>query len=40
MLYAVKKSTFIREQEGKGLVRSIGLITPLNNIPLLGKLLS
>ena len=34
-----KKSRFMEEQEVKGLLNSLGLKTPLSNIPLLGKIL-
>ena len=34
-----KKSRFIYEQEESGLLSSLGIKTPLSNIPLLGKLL-
>ena len=34
-----KKSRFIKEQEAKGLLSSLGLKTPLNKIPLLGDIL-
>ena len=34
-----KKSKFIKEQEPSGLLRSLGINTPLNKIPLLGPLL-
>ena len=33
------KSRFMEEQEAKGLLNSLGLKTPLSNIPLLGKIL-
>ena len=33
-----KKLTFIKEQEAKGLLSSIGIKTPLGQIPLLGPL--
>ena len=39
--YAVcgsKKSTFMNEQEAKGLLSNLGIRIPLNKIPLLGKL--
>ena len=39
MLYVVKKSRFIKEQEAKGLLSSLGLKTSLNKIPLLGDIL-
>ena len=31
----VKKSTFVKEQEAKGLLSSLGIKTPLSKIPLL-----
>ena len=31
-----KKSTFIKKQEGKGLLSNLGIGTPLSKIPLLG----
>ena len=34
-----KKSKFIKEQEAKGLLSSLGLRTPLNEIPVLGDIL-
>ena len=34
-----KKSRFMKEQEAKGLLSSLGIKTPLSNIPLLGKIL-
>ena len=34
-----KRSKFIKEQEAKGLLSNIGLITPLNKIPVLGDIL-
>ena len=34
-----KKSNFIKEQEAKGLLSSLGLRTPLNKIPVLGDIL-
>ena len=40
--YAVcksKKSRFIKEQEASGLLRSLGIKTPLSKIPLVGPLL-
>ena len=35
----IKKSRFVKEQEAKGLLQSLGLKTPLNKIPLLGDIL-
>ena len=34
-----KESRFMKEQESKGLLSSLGLKTPLNKIPLLGDIL-
>ena len=34
-----KKLRFMKGQEAKGILSSVGLKTPLNNIPLLGDLL-
>ena len=34
-----KKSTFIKEQEAKGLLSNLGIRTTLNKIPLLGDIL-
>ena len=34
-----KKSTFIKKQEAKGLLSSLGIRTPLNKIPILGDVL-
>ena len=34
-----KKSKFIKNQEAKGLLSSLGLKTPLSKIPLLGDVL-
>ena len=34
-----KNSTFIKQQEAKGILGSIGLKTPLSKIPLLGDIL-
>ena len=34
-----KKSKFIKEQQAKGLLRNLGIRTPLNKIPLLGDIL-
>ena len=34
-----KKSKFIKKQEAKGLLSSLGLKTPLSKIPLLGDVL-
>ena len=33
-----KKSRFLKEQEAKGLLSSLGLKTPLSKIPLLGNI--
>ena len=35
-----KKSRFIKNQEAKGLLSSLGLRTPLSKVPLLGEILS
>ena len=34
-----KKSKFIKEQEAKGLLSNLGLITQLNKTPVLGDIL-
>ena len=34
-----KKSRFIKEQEAKGILSSLGLKTPLNKMPLLADIL-
>ena len=34
-----KKSKFIKEHQGKGLLSILGLRTPLNKIPVLGNIL-
>ena len=34
----IKKSRFIKEQKAKGLMRNLGIKTPLSNIPLLNVL--
>ena len=34
-----KKSKFIKEQQAKGLLKYLGIRTPLNKIPLLGDIL-
>ena len=33
-----RKTRFMKEEEAKGLLRSLGLKTPLNKIPLLGDI--
>ena len=38
-VYDSKKSRFIKKQEAKELLSSLGLKTPLNKIPLLGDIL-
>ena len=38
-LCGYKKSRFIKEQEAKGLLSSLGLKAPLNKIPFLGDIL-
>ena len=34
----IKKSRFVKEQEGKGLLSNLGIKTPLSKIPLLNVL--
>ena len=34
----IKKSRFVKEQEGKGLLSTLGIKTPLSQIPLLNVL--
>ena len=34
-----KKSKFIKEQQAKGILSSVGIRTPLNKIPILGDIL-
>ena len=34
----IKKSTFLKEQEAKGLLSNLGIKTPLSKIPLLNVL--
>ena len=34
-----KKSIFMKEQEASGLLNSLGIKTPLSNIPLISKML-
>ena len=34
-----KKSKFIKKQEGKGILSSLGIKTPITKIPLLGDVL-
>ena len=34
-----KKSRFIKNQEAKGLLRNLGLKTPLSKVPILGDIL-
>ena len=34
-----KKSTFIKNQEAKGLLSKLGIKTPLNKMPILGDIL-
>ena len=38
-VYNSKKSKFIKQQEAKGLLRKLGIKTPLSKIPLLGDIL-
>ena len=40
LLCGSKNSRFMKEQEAKGLLSSLGMKTPLSNIPLLGNMLS
>ena len=40
LLCGSKNSRFMQEQEAKGLLSSLGMKTPLSNIPLLGNILS
>ena len=35
----IKKSSFVKEQEAKGLLSNLGIKSPLNKIPLLGDIL-
>ena len=37
--YGTKKSRFMKEQEAKGILSSLGLKTPLSKISLLGHIL-
>ena len=34
-----KKSRFIKNQEAKGLLRNLGIKTPLSKVPILGDIL-
>ena len=34
-----KKSRFVKYQEAKGLLRNLGVTTPLSNVPILGDIL-
>ena len=38
-IFGSKKSKFIKNQEAKGILSSLGLITPLSKIPLSGDVL-
>ena len=38
-VYSSKKSRFMKEQKASGLLSSLGIKTPLNKNPLLGKIL-
>ena len=38
-IYGSKKSKFIKEQQGKGLLSNLGLRMPSNKIPVLGDIL-
>ena len=35
LVYGIKKSRFIKEQEARGLLSNLGIKTPLSKIPLL-----
>ena len=35
----IKNSRFVKNQEAKGLLRNLGVKTPLNKVPLLGDIL-
>ena len=37
-VYDSKKSRFVKEQEGEGLLNNLGLKTPISKIPLLGNI--
>ena len=37
-VFRIKKSIFVKEQEAKGLLRNLGIKTPLSKIPLLNVL--
>ena len=37
-VWGIKKSTFVKEQEAKGLLSNLGIKTPLSKIPLLNIL--
>ena len=37
-IYSSKKSSFIKEQQAKGLLSNLGIKTPLNKVPLLNIL--
>ena len=39
VVFDSKKSKFIKEQEASGLLNSLGIVTPLSKIPLVGPLL-
>ena len=38
VVFDSKKSKFIKEQEASGLLNSLGIVTPLSKIPLVGPL--
>ena len=38
VLFGIKKSRFVKEQEAKGLLNNLGIKTPLSKIPLLNIL--
>ena len=38
-VHGIKKSRFVKEREGEGLLSSLGLKNPLSKVPLLGDIL-
>ena len=38
-IFGSKKSRFIKDQEAKGLLRNLGVKTPLSKVPILGDIL-
>ena len=38
LVCVIKMSTFVKEQEAKGLLSNLGIITPMSKIPLLNVL--